>query len=240
MKDTHSEKRRGRLRVLVTAVVVALVVAPAAAIAGDRFLDVPGSNTFHTDIGWMADNGVTRGCNPPSNNRYCPKDNVTREQMAAFIRRLATTRVVDAGRLDGRDATDFARADTGCLRGALMTGIDRTGRATCTTQRIDAMIPIASITFDAVGRTTSSNFRAPLTGQALAGWDASTSRYVINLPGVAYDHTDGRHNVQCTPVGRTDRSVSVSSASGDVLVYARTTDGTQIQNAVSCVVWRMF
>ena len=31
--------------------------------------------------------GVTRGCNPPINDRYCPGDPVTRGQMAAFLRR---------------------------------------------------------------------------------------------------------------------------------------------------------
>ena len=31
--------------------------------------------------------GVTRGCNPPVNDRFCPGSNVTRGQMAAFLHR---------------------------------------------------------------------------------------------------------------------------------------------------------
>jgi hypothetical protein len=31
--------------------------------------------------------GITRGCNPPANNRYCPDDPVSRGAMAAFIKR---------------------------------------------------------------------------------------------------------------------------------------------------------
>jgi hypothetical protein len=31
--------------------------------------------------------GVTKGCNPPANTKFCPKDPVTREQMAAFLKR---------------------------------------------------------------------------------------------------------------------------------------------------------
>jgi SpoIID/LytB domain protein len=51
------------------------------------FDDVSSSNTFYNDIGRLATVGITRGCNPPANDRYCPKDFVTRGQMAAFIHR---------------------------------------------------------------------------------------------------------------------------------------------------------
>lgn len=69
---------------------IALVLTiPGTSIAGDRFQDVPSSNIFHDDIGWLADQGVTRGCNPPTNDMFCPDDPVTREQMAAFMRRFA-------------------------------------------------------------------------------------------------------------------------------------------------------
>lgn len=54
------------------------------------FSDVPASNTFASDINKLATAGITMGCNPPSNTRYCPTDNVTRGQMAAFLRRAAT------------------------------------------------------------------------------------------------------------------------------------------------------
>src|SRR5690606_29053032 len=30
---------------------------------------------------------VTRGCNPPTNDRFCPKEFVTRGQLAAFLKR---------------------------------------------------------------------------------------------------------------------------------------------------------
>jgi hypothetical protein len=51
------------------------------------FEDVPASSTFHDDIRRLAAAGVTRGCNPPNNTRYCPDQVVTRGQMAAFLRR---------------------------------------------------------------------------------------------------------------------------------------------------------
>jgi len=49
-----------------------------------EFTDDDG-NTFETDIEWLAETGVTKGCNPPTNSRYCPNDFVTRGQMAAFL-----------------------------------------------------------------------------------------------------------------------------------------------------------
>jgi hypothetical protein len=45
------------------------------------------SNTFENAIDKLRVAGVTLGCNPPTNNRYCPDDFVTRGQMAAFLKR---------------------------------------------------------------------------------------------------------------------------------------------------------
>jgi hypothetical protein len=50
------------------------------------FIDDNGS-TFEGDINRIADAGITLGCNPPANDRYCPGDFVTRGQMATFIQR---------------------------------------------------------------------------------------------------------------------------------------------------------
>jgi hypothetical protein len=48
------------------------------------FVDIDGS-TFTQDILWLAKVGITKGCNPPTNDRFCPRDLVTRGQMAAFF-----------------------------------------------------------------------------------------------------------------------------------------------------------
>ena len=53
---------------------------------GNRFTDDDGS-VFERDIDRLATAGVTKGCNPPDNTRYCPGDSVTREQMASFLAR---------------------------------------------------------------------------------------------------------------------------------------------------------
>ncbi len=53
----------------------------------DHFVDDAGSQ-FHGAINKIADAGITVGCNPPANNRFCPTENVTRGQMAAFFKRV--------------------------------------------------------------------------------------------------------------------------------------------------------
>ncbi|NOX22325.1 MAG: hypothetical protein GXP36_04415 [Actinobacteria bacterium] len=52
----------------------------------DYFTDDDGS-IFEADINRLATAGVTSGCNPPTNDNFCPDDNVTRAQMAAFLSR---------------------------------------------------------------------------------------------------------------------------------------------------------
>jgi hypothetical protein len=79
----------------ITVIVLALLVPVAASAAISRYGDVPDSNVFAHDIEWLADTGVTRGCNPPANDMFCPDSAVTRGQMAAFLHRFADLVVLD-------------------------------------------------------------------------------------------------------------------------------------------------
>ncbi len=51
---------------------------------GNTFTDDNGT-VFEDDIAKLAAAGITKGCNPPTNNHYCPNQVVTRGQMAAFL-----------------------------------------------------------------------------------------------------------------------------------------------------------
>jgi hypothetical protein len=53
---------------------------------GDLFIDDDDS-IFEADIDRIGTAGVTKGCNPPTNDRFCPTAYVTRGQMAAFLHR---------------------------------------------------------------------------------------------------------------------------------------------------------
>lgn len=95
--------RRSWTTLVLVALVTVAVSVPTAVWASHRFTDVPDSNVFHGDIAWLAENGVTLGCNPPGNTEFCPDESVSREQMAAFMHRLADSRSVDAGSLLGHN-----------------------------------------------------------------------------------------------------------------------------------------
>jgi hypothetical protein len=60
-------------------------ILPVTAAAAVDFTDVPADNPFHASVAWLAGEGITKGCNPPANDRFCPDDAVTRGQMAAFL-----------------------------------------------------------------------------------------------------------------------------------------------------------
>ncbi|MGD2101520.1 MAG: hypothetical protein PVG83_04735 [Acidimicrobiia bacterium] len=53
---------------------------------GNLYID-DDNTIFETDIDKLGTAGITKGCNPPLNNRFCPNDHVTRGQMAAFLAR---------------------------------------------------------------------------------------------------------------------------------------------------------
>lgn len=106
--------QRRHLFIIAGLLAAALVLIPAMSRASHTFDDVGDGNVFHSDIDWLAANGVTKGCNPPLNTKFCPSNPVTRQQMAAFMHRLSGG---DSRTLDGRlDALE-----------ALLAGVSRNG-----------------------------------------------------------------------------------------------------------------
>lgn len=78
------------------------------AIDHEDFVDVSADSTFYADIAKLATVGITKGCNPPDNDRYCPQDTVTREQMAAFlVRSLELADTSHPGFVDVSPASTF-------------------------------------------------------------------------------------------------------------------------------------
>ncbi len=56
-------------------------------VSSTDFFDDDGGSAFEPDINALAAAGITLGCNPPENTKYCPEASVTRGQMAAFLDR---------------------------------------------------------------------------------------------------------------------------------------------------------
>lgn len=92
-------------RAILIVVATIFVAVPATAWASHQYSDVPSSNDFHDDIDWISDMGITLGCGPST---FCPSENVTREQMAAFLYRLYEETVAP---LESENAALNARVD---------------------------------------------------------------------------------------------------------------------------------
>lgn len=70
------------------ALVTSAVVAPTSVWAASRFADVPAEQReFSEAVEFLANSGITQGCSEPQ--RFCPADDVTRQQMALFLHRLS-------------------------------------------------------------------------------------------------------------------------------------------------------
>jgi hypothetical protein len=70
---------------LLLGIALSLITTSAVAQNCDGFTDVLASSPFCPDVTWLATYGVTKGCAP---SQFCPNENVTRLQMAAFMHRL--------------------------------------------------------------------------------------------------------------------------------------------------------
>lgn len=92
---------RKSIRVTLVATALATLLAmPGLVLASHSgFTDVSEGNVFHDDIAWLSQSGITKGC---TTTQFCPNDNVTRGQMAAFLHRFSTQ--------SGGGATDPALA----------------------------------------------------------------------------------------------------------------------------------
>jgi hypothetical protein len=79
------------------------------------------TSVFVADIEWLADAGITKGCNPPVNDRFCPDQAVTRGQMAAFLDRALELPQPTGGDIVDDDGSVF-EAD---IEGLAAAGVTR-------------------------------------------------------------------------------------------------------------------
>ena len=122
---------------------VALAISESLAIE-DLTLDGNGTfwdddhSTFEVDIETIAGLGISTGCNPPFNDKYCPGDLVTRGQMAAFIRRFLNLEASDQDRFADDEGSVF-ESDIDAIAAA---GITRG----CNPPQNDRFCPDATVT----------------------------------------------------------------------------------------------
>jgi hypothetical protein len=99
-----------------------LLAAPVLTEAGDpgswqgRFRDDDDS-VHQANIEILFAEGITKGCNPPTNDMYCPSDALTRGQVTAFLRRHLELVAVGADYYSD-DATSVFEEDINALTAA--------------------------------------------------------------------------------------------------------------------------
>ncbi len=114
--------------------------ASSGPIPPSGFVDVPPGHSFASDITWLADNEITVGCNPPTNDRFCPDSPVTREQMATFL-----VRAFELPASSDKPFTDTASSvHEGDINALAATGITRG----CNPPDNDRYCPTAVVTRD--------------------------------------------------------------------------------------------
>jgi hypothetical protein len=101
--------RRRLMSVLIAGWLVVLGAGPLAAAPldpGGTFRDDDG-NVHEGAIEAIAAAGITKGCNPPVNDLFCPAESVTRGQMAAFLARALDLAPVDDDYFGDDDGSVF-------------------------------------------------------------------------------------------------------------------------------------
>lgn len=84
--------RRGSLAAAAVAALLLSIVFPVSTANADHlpptgyFTDDDG-NIHENSINALAAAGITKGCNPPQNDRFCPSSSITRGEMATFLTR---------------------------------------------------------------------------------------------------------------------------------------------------------
>ncbi len=134
--------------ILIAVSAFVLIIPLTAFAATSLFTDVPDSSPFVDDINWMKTSGITNGCNT-AGTEYCPAENVTRQQMAAFMHRLAGSRAVDAGTLDGKDSGEFVMNAAWESKTQNFTGITAGNQVT-----LDASCPLNKYIVSGGGQST--------------------------------------------------------------------------------------
>ena len=87
----------------------------------NRFTDVPSTNVHRANINAIAEAGITAGCNPPKNDRFCPNDPVTRDQMASFLVRAKGLSPSSKNLFTDVPSTNVHRANINALGGTSIT-----------------------------------------------------------------------------------------------------------------------
>lgn len=184
--------RPKRSIVATIVITVALALPAGVVLASHQFGDVPNSNPFHGDIDALVDSGITAGC---GSGNYCPKANVTREQMAAFMNRLGALAPGKTPVVNAATALSANNANT-------LDGIDSSAF-----HRYNAAAPASSTQYGAWALATPSDAFAGET-------EVSFPVPLSTVPNVQFVQHGGSATAQCP-----GSAASPSAAAGFLCIY---------------------
>jgi hypothetical protein len=78
---------RGEMSALFKRALDTRIVVDPSTVDRGRFTDTQ-THLFANSTAWLAATGITVGCNPPSNTRFCPDEYVTRGELSVFLKRI--------------------------------------------------------------------------------------------------------------------------------------------------------
>jgi hypothetical protein len=136
-----------------------------AKYAGDdsgRFID-DDSSVHETDIERLDELEITRGCNPPVNDRFCPTANVTRGQMAAFLRRAVSLPSTTVDYFDDDNGSVFENDINAIAAAGITLG--------CNPPVNDSYCPTANVTRGQMAAFLKRAFSLPTTTTDFFGDD---------------------------------------------------------------------
>lgn len=89
-------------------------------------------NSVHRyDIEAIAEIGVTKGCNPPLNDRFCPERTITRGELAAFLRRALALPSSSANTFTDDDQSEFEGDIEALVAAGITSGCSPDGTRFC-------------------------------------------------------------------------------------------------------------
>ncbi|MGI9528728.1 MAG: N-acetylmuramoyl-L-alanine amidase [Acidimicrobiia bacterium] len=148
---------------------------------GPQFVD-SATSVFAEDINALATAGVTTGCNPPTNDRFCPENPVTRQQMATMLARALHLDPIVPPPSDAVSLDIVARSGWGA--------------APAQTNRMEEH-SIDILTVHHAGDQSASGgpprYRSWQAFHQSRGWGDLAYHYIIGVDGTVYEARDTRY-----------------------------------------------
>ena len=198
-RGTEPRRRRWPTRALAAVALVAVgaMVGATTALATHSFSDVPPTNPFHDDIGWLADNGISSGY---QDGTFQPESPLSRQAAAAMFRRVAgadpaVAPVVAAGSLDAQTFTapNTTITGTSSQSATSVLAVDLGGPGTY------LLLPAAELnTTHAEARISCYPYDTGVVSYSAFGADLAGAQYRARQTGVwVVDEGAGPLDIRC-------------------------------------------